>query len=459
MKKPRLFRAGSVALLVVAVVSVMAPPMTVEAQEPLQVAGIQYTSMPGFTIERVTPADAPQSYIAMTFDDKGQIVGSRRNGPLVMFVDTTGDGIFDTEKIVSDQVEGCMGMWYDGPTLWAVCSDVVEDQAGVYVMRDTDGDDVMNTFERFTVLRGRTGQHGPHAMRRGPDGLPTMISGNNSGPPFDLREPDSPYRQPEEWQFLPRFTDARGHCSDCMAPGATISRVNRESGTYTVLTAGMRNPYDHAYNLAGEMFTFDADMEWDLGMPWYRPIRTVHAIPGGEMGWRNGSGKWPPYYLDSLPAVRDVFRGSPVGVEFYQHNVYPKEFHDAFFEADYSRGRLLWTPMVRKGATYEALMERAEIAHGEPLPITDLEVGPDGMIYFTTLGSEGGLYRIRYDWAEEQAEPEGVLAIVRQPQPLSSWGWAALEAKKAEMAPRGRPSWKVWRAKWTPPPRTGQWRC
>jgi len=197
----------------------------------------------------------------------------------------------------------------------------------------------------------------------------------------------------------------------------------------------MRNPYDHTYNLAGEMFAFDADMEWDLGLPWYRAIRTVHAIPGGEMGWRNGSGKWPDYYLDSLPPVREIGRGSPVGVESYQSFLYPREFYDALLEADYSRGRLLWTPLVRRGATYEALNERAELVHGEPLPITDLEVGPDGMVYFTTLGAEGGVYRLRYDWAEPRVEPEGVLAIVRQPQPLSSWGWAAIEARRASMGP------------------------
>ena len=31
---------------------------------------------------------------------------------------------------------------------------------------------------------------------------------------------------------------------------------------------------------------------------------------------RNGSGKWPAYFEDSLPAVVDIGPGSPVGVAF-----------------------------------------------------------------------------------------------------------------------------------------------
>ena len=36
------------------------------------------------------------------------------------------------------------------------------------------------------------------------------------------------------------------------------------------------------------MFTFDADMEWDVGQPEYRPTRINH-VSGGEYGWRWGT--------------------------------------------------------------------------------------------------------------------------------------------------------------------------
>ena len=46
----------------------------------------------------------------------------------------------------------------------------------------------------------------------------------------------------------------------------------------------------------GDLFTYDADMEWDFNTPWYRPTRVCHVASGSEFGWRNGAGKWPAYY-------------------------------------------------------------------------------------------------------------------------------------------------------------------
>jgi putative heme-binding domain-containing protein len=70
------------------------------------------------------------------------------------------------------------------------------------------------------------------------------------------------------------------------------------------------------------------------------------------------------------------------------------------------------------------------------MPISDLEVGPDGNIYLTTGGGQGqgGLYKITWT-GTKPAQPDmaGILAVVRQPQPLSSWGWDAIEKVKASM--------------------------
>ena len=94
------------------------------------------------------------------------------------------------------------------------------------------------------------------------------------------------------------------------------------------VVAGFRNEYDFAFNRDGELFTFDSDMEWDVGLPWYRPVRVNHCPLGAEFGWRNGSGKWPAYYFDSLPATLDMGRGSPTGVTFYQARQFPETYRD-----------------------------------------------------------------------------------------------------------------------------------
>jgi putative heme-binding domain-containing protein len=408
--------------------------------------GPRFTTLPGFSIERIVAPDKLDSYVAMTFDSLGRLVVSKEQDHPRILLDTDGNGIFETEKIITDKVKNCQGLWFDGRTFYGACAPAqpaepgaapgqgAGNRSGLYVMQDTDGDDVTDTFEEFSTFVGGIQEHGPHAIRRGPDGAPTIMLGNNTFYPDDRVNPMSPLGGKES-QLLPALPDGRGF-GPSVKEGVhgTIARIERETRQYTLLVGGLRNAYDHAFNLAGEVFTFDSDMEWDINMPWYREVRSVHGIPGGNYGYRNGSGKFPAYYIDSLPPLRDLERGSPVGVEFYHHHVYPAEFHDAYFEADWSRGRLLWTPLLREGATYKAAKAKDEFVHGEPLNITDVETGPDGFIYFTVGGrfTQGGVYRVRYTGpAATPTPPTGALAIVLQPQPLSSWGWAAIEKAKA----------------------------
>ena len=426
------------ASLVIGVAFVAAACTLGQPREP------RLTTLPGFTVERAVPVAKTDSYVAMTFDSLGRLVVSKEQDHPRILLDGDGDGILESERVFSDRVENCQGLWFEGRTLYGVCAPADtqaqgpdDSESGLYRMEDTDGDDVADTFEQISTFQSGIQEHGPHAIRRGPDGAPWLMIGNNTFVPDDRIDPMSPLRDFRESQLLPALPDGRGF-GNSTKEGAhgTIVRLDRDNNQYTLVTGGFRNAYDLAFNLAGEMFTFDSDMEWDINLPWFREVRSVHAVPGGNYGYRDGSGKFPPYYLDSLPPMHDLGRGSPVGVEFYQHHAYPVEFHDAYFEGDWSRGRLLYTALERDGATYSARADAAEFVHGEPLNITDVEVGPDGMVYFVLGGraTGGGVYRVRYTGAAP-AEPhaEGILAVVRQPQPLSSWGWAALEEMKASM--------------------------
>ena len=78
------------------------------------------------------------------------------------------------------------------------------------------------------------------------------------------------------------------------------------AGTFIeTFAAGFRNPYDIVFNREGELLTHDSDMEWDVGMPWYRPTRVLHVVPGGEYGWRSG---WAPGRATSSTACRQSAR-------------------------------------------------------------------------------------------------------------------------------------------------------
>ena len=97
------------------------------------------------------------------------------------------------------------------------------------------------------------------------------------------------------------------------AAASTASIPMARTGSWSAI--GYRNVFDAAFNRDGELFTYDADMEWDMNTPWYRPTRVCLATSGSEFGWRNGAGKWPPYYPDNLPAVLNVGPGSPTGID------------------------------------------------------------------------------------------------------------------------------------------------
>ncbi|MEO5823147.1 MAG: hypothetical protein ABIT71_21800, partial [Vicinamibacteraceae bacterium] len=405
----------------------------------------RFTTLPNFAVERVVPVGKTDSYVAMTFDSQGRLVVSKELDHPRRLVDADGDGVFEGEVVVTTRVKNCQGLWYDGPTLYGSCNPAVAEgqpapaeKSGLYQMPDADGDGVTEGATLIAPFIDAVQEHGVHALRRGPDGALTMMTGNNTFFVDESQiEPGSPFTGGRESQFLSVIQDGRGFGPSAkIGSHGTVHRVDPETKRFTILAGAFRNAYDHAFNLDGELFTFDSDMEWDIGMPWYREIRTVHVVPGGDYGYRNGSGKLPAWSVDALPPLRDVGRGSPVGVEFYQARAYPSAFNDALLEADWSRGRLLYTPLTRKGASYVAAAARTELVHGEPLNITDVEVGPDGLVYFTTGGrtTEGGVYRITYSGARPAAAKlSPVLAAVRQAQPLSSWGHAAVARAKTEL--------------------------
>ena len=401
-----------------------------------------------------------------------------------ILLDNDGDGIFESEKIVSDKINTCHGLFYASrTTLYADCKaempgDPPADPgrgggggaaqgapaapgarpqqgrgggnqppspgiSGLYKLEDTNGDDVMDTIERIhRYTSGGMGDHGPHAIRRAPDGSINFIIGNNTyvgTAPVNDDNVDTAasanWNDSRERQFLPAFNDPRFGNSTRIGVHATLWRLQPDNKV-ALLYSGMRNPYDFAFNLAGEAFIFDSDMEWDVNAPWYREVNTIHAIPGGDGGYRNGTGKFQDEYFDVIPPMRHLRRGSPVGVEVYESYAYPPSFFDNLFEADWSRGRLLYTALTPSGGTYKGRDDLAEFVHGEPMPITDIEVGPDGNLYLTTGGAagQGGLCKVSWTGAKPaQPDMTGILAVVRQPQPLSTWGWAAIEKAKSSM--------------------------
>ena len=91
-----------------------------QAQLVMQtVAGVKFGTLPGFAIERVNPADKTDSYVVLTFDSQGRPVVSKENDHPRLLLDNDKDGMFESEKVITDKVRNCQGLWFDGPTLYA----------------------------------------------------------------------------------------------------------------------------------------------------------------------------------------------------------------------------------------------------------------------------------------------------------------------------------------------------
>lgn len=397
----------------------------------------RFTVAEEFRVEKVLDGDTDKlgSLIAMTFNEFGHILAARENGPLLLIYDSNEDGEPDKVRDYCDKVKNCQGILALNGEVF-VTADGPEGFA-LYRLADGDRDGRLEQVTTLVKFKGTPGEHGPHGVELGPDGLLYVIVGNHMHPET---EPDklSPYSNYYEGDLnQPRYEDPGGHAVGIKAPGGTVIRTDVDGQSVQVVAGGIRNAYDLAFNRWGDLFTWDSDMESDIGTSWFRPTRLFHVTPGAEFGWRSGWACWPDYFLDTLPGIGEGGRGSPTGLAFYNHHMYPTRYHDAMFLGDWSEGRILCARMKRDGASYR--VETETFVEGQPLNVTDLAVGPDGSLYFVTggRGTAGGIYRVVWKGKVPESVSSigtGIGAAIRQPQLQSAWGRQKIAALRNDMA-------------------------
>ncbi len=391
----------------------------------------QFVLPEGFQVERLftVPKEELGSWVAIANDNKGRLIVSDQGDKGLYRVTPApvgSRGETEVEKI-DLPISGAQGL------LWAFDSLYISVNggpgSGLYRAKDTNNDDRLDEVTKLFEFRGG-GEHGPHALRLSPDGKSIyVIAGNHTRPPFEPERNGEPQtmggvrpaqlhvtlpegmssRIPANWdedQLLPRQWDANGHATGILAPGGWIAKTDPDGKTWEVVSIGYRNPYDMDFNADGELFAYDADMEWDMGSPWYRPTRVVHATSGSEFGWRSGTAKWPTYYVDSLPPAIDIGPGSPVGVAFGYGAKFPAKYQRSLFICDWTFGTMYAIHLTPDGASYAA--EKEEFVSRTPLPLTDVTIGTDGAMYFTVggRGTQSELYRVTYTGKESTAPAE-----------------------------------------------------
>lgn len=352
----------------------------------------EMTALDGFTVELVRGSRFGEgSWVSMTFDPEGRVVCGREEGGLLRL--DVRDRAAVRAELFPDLFRGAaQGLLFAHGGLYANVNTGRRDADGGLWFFPGDEDGGYGDGERRFAWHGG-GEHGCHGVVLGPDGALWLIHGNMVSRPETA--PSSPHRNFAEDLLSPREWDPNGHARGVLAPGSHVLRLAAD-GTIELWAAGMRNAYDLAFSPEGDLFTFDSDMEWDVGLPWYRPTRIVHVVRAGEYGWRSGSGKWPAHYPDSLPGVVDVGRGSPTGVRFGAGAAFPPRYRRALFAGDWSEGRILAVHLEARGTSYSGSFEA--FLTGTPLNVTDLEIGPDGALWFTTggRGTQSGLYRVAW---------------------------------------------------------------
>ncbi len=390
----------------------------------------QFTAPPGFRVETVARSQTAGdtfSLVNLCFDQRGRLYVSREGGPILLCAKPDATGVFQTARQYCTQVKNCQGMCWIKGSLYLVGDG--PSGVGLYRGRDGKTGDGIESVELLLKFKGGMGEHGPHAVLHGPDDCLYVVNGNHSWARVEKLAANSPLTRwphgqmgPDQGRIdttedvlLPRLNDARGHAADILAPGGTIWRMDLNGKNPALVAAGFRNHFDAAFNRDGELFTFDSDMEWDENLPWYRPVRVVHAPPGADFLWRTGAANTPNYYLDSLPPMAETGRGSPVGVECYDHVAFGPKYRGTLFLGDWSIG-CIWAvkPQV-SGATYKGTAEK--FVTGTPLNVTDLATGPDGALYFTLGGrnTQGGVYRVVATQKHAATDADDV-------QPLAAWG-------------------------------------
>ncbi|WP_146461576.1 DUF7133 domain-containing protein [Rubripirellula tenax] len=387
----------------------------------------------GFGVQRVLDDEETGSIIAMTFNEFGHIILSQEGGPLLLVLDKDEDGIPEHVRTYCDKVTSCQGILALNGEVYVTGQG--PDGSALYRLTDADRNGTLEQVKTIVKLKGQPGEHGAHGIRLGPDGMIYVVLGSHVQAVGE-KGPGETLVDAYEGDLLPRYEDPAGHGLGIKAPGGTVIRTNADGSVVERVAGGIRNAYDLVFHPSGGMFVHDADMEADVDTAWFRPTALYDVTEGGEFGWRTGWAKWPEYYLDRLPNLLDTGRGSPTGAACYEHYMFPVRYQNSLFLADWSEGRILNVRLKPRGSGFIADSE--VFLKGQPLNVTDLEVGPDGALYFCTggRGTAGGVYRVVYKGEIPERMKNlgtGIAAAVRQPQLESAWARQEIASIKREL--------------------------
>ena len=355
---------------------------------------------PGFKADLVytVPRDLQGSWVSLAVSPEGDLVAGDQGG--VLWHISLKDPAKPVVTKIDTKAVGCHGLLFAHGALYACTSE--KGKGDIWRLRDTKGD---GSYAEQTILRSLkgSGEHGPHQLILDRDGSILVAGGNHTKLPDD-EVAGAPGKHNDEDDLLKKFEDPNGHAAGIKAVGGWIGRMDKDGKNWVRVTACFRNPYDCAVAPDGDIFSYDSDMEWDMGSPWYRPTRINLCTPGGELGWRSGSGNNPIAELDTQPSLVDIGPGSPTGTTMGTGAKFPAAYQRVFYACDWTYATLYAIHLEPQGGAWKARKE--VFAAGRPFAVTDVVIRPQDGHMYVTIGGRGGqaaLYRIRYEGKESTA--------------------------------------------------------
>ena len=307
---------------------------------------VSFATRPGFEVSLVRSAKPNESsWVSMAFDPKGRVTIAREDkGLLRMTLNDVGDQVQSVETIEDTLLE-IRGLLYAYDSLYVNANN----SKGMYRLTDTNDDGKFDDVKLLREFPGSVG-HGRNDLTLGPDGWIYSIHGDAVELPTekitDLTPPMNADRKP----------------GDERLPQGCLIRTDKHGKHWEIVSRGLRNPFGIDFNDDGEVFTYDADNEYDMGSAWYRPTRFNQLVSGADFGWRRTqNGGWPPYFPDrpdnALPVV-DVGKGSPTALKSGERSSFPPVYQRAMFVLDWAYGRILAHHLSPRGAGYACRVEQ-----------------------------------------------------------------------------------------------------
>jgi glucose/arabinose dehydrogenase len=317
------------------------------------------TLAPGFSLTTYAHVPAPTS---LAFGPDGRLYVASTNGVVYVIADPA-----EAPRVYARDVAVPLGLLWLDERLYISYRGRVE-----YVV-DTDGDGLSD--QRQVIVRNLPsfGLHQNDGLALGPDGYIYMGMGSTCD-----------------------------HCREADPRSGTLMRFRPDGTAASVYASGLRNPYDLAFNAAGDLFATDNSRD-DLG-PSMPPEELNHIRAGLHYGWPEcWLGNEAPVCAERAnPVAAFTAHTSANGLVFYHGQQFPAEYSDNAFVAiigslymfpqDTERG-LMRVQLTPQGESYVSETEWfLQLPEGRPV---DLTVGPDGGLYVADYAA-GVVYRIVY---------------------------------------------------------------